>query len=895
MGLWGADEANHVDKEFLLSVVCVSWIIAARLRSASVISARCMRDGNNVYTNCCTADRNMMGGAADNDKAVGGQLLFEFQHQVQNMHVERERCKRCSRPELDHCVSASDRLRDASQSIFGRLTLYRYSFCYAQDLARLDIAWQMYHVLRQAASDKDARLPALTRLAYPSKTTGPPKHLPGHPFWSLASLKDKSKALNGIQGFLEKFKATHQHVYDFAGNVSDIDRENNHDNARLAVSNGPARRAGREALIDALAVSAQQVELWEIPDETRLLAPQDMTIHLDLNLQIAGIDPDVFPQVTPDQNQLQHPKSYPVWLVFRLLWRNFRLQFLEADRDYVLLGKRLNKDTGSFAELSAKQLVVEVKKHAAPRAVISFSLWEAAARSDGRKIDGFRQRVLFLRPTETLRVVATLQEAHILLVEKPQEISAPVISVLTGLRSLMAVRTAREGEFRVANATTAPADVEVGEYKRNKVYVRCLRHSAAEAAPDSRVTGKARGGYMNAEERRQVAQRYTATFGHNIVDIFRKRTWGIKVTRSNAPAPPSTPSTPSASAPTEETAAKASAELKKDYVQECHGRILARVAKALHASAELKKDYVQEPIGFLRAPKEQVPFDKALVSSNCNDCGVSVSLRCQTVPALGSPWRLAPGAEQRLDIGKAWVKSPFHILATENPCSSVLRRSSRSSSYQGGQAPSVRGSAKRQGDGDFCARIRPALKGTHGPATRSQPASTVKVQLRLVAADVATDRAAWKLQFMKELPEEVHEGYLQLPYLVARVRAKEAYKLLLLESPVRVVNQLSFPVVPPFGATMLPASLDVQDRLAVRPSSQMDPSECTRLSQAVRSAASKFEGLLWKMEVIPVQVGQGDVARQWTLELRAPAMALVTVVSALPVPFTVEAHATGLG
>ena len=80
-----------MDKEFLLSVVCVSWIIAARLRSASVISARCMRDGNNVYTNCCTADRNMMGGAADNDKAVGGQLLFEFQHQVQNMHVERER------------------------------------------------------------------------------------------------------------------------------------------------------------------------------------------------------------------------------------------------------------------------------------------------------------------------------------------------------------------------------------------------------------------------------------------------------------------------------------------------------------------------------------------------------------------------------------------------------------------------------------------------------------------------------------------------------------------------------------------------------------------------------------------------------------------------------------
>ncbi|CAE7323762.1 unnamed protein product [Symbiodinium sp. CCMP2592] len=43
--------------------------------------------------------------------------------------------------------------------------------------------------------------------------------------------------------------------------------------------------------------------------------------------------------------------------------------------------------------------------------------------------------------------------------------------------------------------------------------------------------------------------------------------------------------------------------------------------------------------------------------------------------------------------------------------------------------------------------------------------------------------------------------------------------------------------------------------------------------------------LLWKMEVIPVQVGQAEMsARQWTLELRAP----VTVVSALPVPFTVE-------
>eukprot|EP00439_Symbiodinium_sp_Y106_P030396 s4658_g3.t1 len=39
------------------------------------------------------------------------------------------------------------------------------------------------------------------------------------------------------------------------------------------------------------------------------------------------------------------------------------------------------------------------------------------------------------------------------------------------------------------------------------------------------------------------------------------------------------------------------------------------------------------------------------------------------------------------------------------------------------------------------------------------------------------------------------------------------------------------------------------------------------------------------MEVIPVQVGQAEMsARQWTLELRAP----VTVVSALPVPFTVE-------
>ena len=45
------------------------------------------------------------------------------------------------------------------------------------------------------------------------------------------SSKDKNKAVNGIQGFPEKFKAVPQQVYNYMGNVSDIDWERNHDNA----------------------------------------------------------------------------------------------------------------------------------------------------------------------------------------------------------------------------------------------------------------------------------------------------------------------------------------------------------------------------------------------------------------------------------------------------------------------------------------------------------------------------------------------------------------------------------------------------------------------------------------------------------------------------------------
>eukprot|EP00434_Breviolum_minutum_P020151 symbB.v1.2.017771.t1/scaffold1393.1/size121918/6 len=250
-----------------------------------------------------------------------------------------------------------------------------------------------------------------------------------------------------------------------------------------------------------------------------MVPPQDMSVHIDLNLQVrvpplpmhvlwrapshlelssrslallraafsknvAGIDLDL-PQTTPDPAQLSEPSCYPVWLVFRLLFHNFKLRMQESDE--------------TLGELSAKQLLVEVKKHAAPRAVISFSVWEARlssgllpvpfnqllckrpspkASARGRKgpsvhgeyvsdhaqgqcfeIHCSRPRVLLQmpllrrcwawmfppqpwftppivlweRPSSQTKVRATLHDAHVLLVDKFEEKAGPLISVVTNM------------------------------------------------------------------------------------------------------------------------------------------------------------------------------------------------------------------------------------------------------------------------------------------------------------------------------------------------------------------------------------------------------------------------------------------------------------------------------
>ncbi|CAE7042319.1 unnamed protein product [Symbiodinium natans] len=964
-------------------------------------------------------------------------------------------------------------------------------------------AWQAAEqVLRKAASDKDARLPALTRLRifFDDLVVSVPLELGGRSEMPAVELRARS----------------------------------------LVVSNGPGRRSGREALIDALALSARQVELWEVPVETRLLAPQDMTIHIDLNLQvqkpplpmhvlwyassaqwqlssrglallragfsrnIAGIDPDVESQVTPDQNQLLHPQKYPIWLIFRLLWRNFRWQFQEEAK--------------TFAELAAKQLVVEVKKHAAPRAQVSFSLWEArltadevpvallmgrrpcakaAARSGGRKggasihgeyisdhakgqsfeIDGHRQRLLLLRPllrrcwgflfpkkpwfppppvmgarpSEELRVVATLPEAHILLVEKLQLKTAPLISVLTGLRYQLQSRSGvqwwlnfhglevircqsreaaleldgredpsgcqllttekHEVEFRVANAAAPPAEAAEGapaptetsasrllvkalrlrvsnndlrllvasyraawgedeeappeqfavtehvlEYRipdvrvvllsehdtgpRNPfldicgsdwVYVRCLRHLAPGANAESRVTGKARisiqlfNPNVGTFEPLLEGQETSTDAESEVVPGDRK--WGIKVTRSSGPAAPSLPSTPTASVSAEENAGKFQ-PLREVIAVDCPEPLLLNATDAFwrtlprhsmwlslwRGGAEADESVVKE------VPQSSDDFAPYAVR---NDLGVPVLLRFPDKP---SPLRLAPGAEQRLDAGKeegeaAEGRPKRPVLAvqleTAGPVSfdevgeitidrlgravhplvrscgvAALTRSSRS--YQGNQAM-LAGLVEQQN-----ARLSSRLSKEHMTRAASQP------RLSRGGGDAAD------------------AGCLPLPYLVARVRAKEAYKLLLLESPVHVVNQLSVPVqlrlsatelpdeIPPLGAAPLPANLDVRDQLSVRPSRRRGApwSRNFKLEQlllgppdgAFRShnpvegkpgagTAGEVAGcafcLVWKMESIHVQ-GAPD-ARQWTLSLHAP----VTVVSSLPVPFTVEVRGAG--
>ncbi|CAJ1444937.1 unnamed protein product [Effrenium voratum] len=291
---------------------------------------------------------------------------------------------------------------------------------------------------------------------------------------------------------------------------------------RLVASNGPCRRQGRQGLVDALALHFEKASISEV-DGPEMLAAQDMTVQIDLNLQVrvpplpmhvlwrapmvqlqlssrslallrsafarnvAGVDPDVVPQSLPEPAQLQRPGKFPVWLVFRLLFRNFKLRMQERE--------------DSLAELSAKQLLVEVKKHAAPRAMINFSLWEArlgtsplvpfsqllckrplpkASARAGRKGSAFvhgeyvtdhsdgqrfeihcwRPRVLLQmpllrriwswmfppqpwfapplvvgeRPCNEMRVAATLHDALVMLVEKPEVQDAPLISVLTNLK-----------------------------------------------------------------------------------------------------------------------------------------------------------------------------------------------------------------------------------------------------------------------------------------------------------------------------------------------------------------------------------------------------------------------------------------------------------------------------
>eukprot|EP00434_Breviolum_minutum_P033404 symbB.v1.2.029556.t1/scaffold3245.1/size65031/2 len=135
----------------------------------------------------------------------------------------------------------------------------------------------------------------------------------------------------------------------------------------------------------------------------------------------------------------------------------------------------------TLGELSAKQLLVEVKKHAAPRAVISFSVWEAALEqqsaasafqpttlqtsfsegfSSGAKGALCAPRMLLLqmpllrrcwawmfppqpwftppivlweRPSSQTKVRATLQDAHVLLEDKFEEKAGPLISVVTNM------------------------------------------------------------------------------------------------------------------------------------------------------------------------------------------------------------------------------------------------------------------------------------------------------------------------------------------------------------------------------------------------------------------------------------------------------------------------------
>ncbi|CAK9045684.1 unnamed protein product [Durusdinium trenchii] len=200
----------------------------------------------------------------------------------------------------------------------------------------------------------------------------------------------------------------------------------------------------------------------------------------------------------------------------------------------------MQEDDQTFAELAAKELQVKVKKHAAPRAVVSFELWEARlstglfpapfnqllckrsspkASARGRKgpsihgdyisdhaegqyfkIHCNRPRVQLQmpllrrcwawmfppqpwfappavtgeRPSSELKVEATLQDAHVLLLEKFEE--APLISALTNMKyQLLSRQQLQEWSMNFENPEvffshgwTAVVDFELRAESKNR-------------------------------------------------------------------------------------------------------------------------------------------------------------------------------------------------------------------------------------------------------------------------------------------------------------------------------------------------------------------------------------------------------------------------------------------